>query len=80
MEEAVRTSLLSVVFSIQTRGTEGGKGKVSVASLSKLHFPSLGRGGSVGGLWGGLGSFSDVEMLQGEAMCSVRVWASKNSS
>lgn len=80
MEEAVRTCLVCVVFSVQARGREGGKGKACVASLSKLHFPSLGGGGSVGWLWGWAGSFSDTEMLQGEATCSVRVWVRENSS
>lgn len=57
VQEAVRTSLLCVVFSIQARGREGEKGKACVASLSKLHFMSLGSGGSMGWLWGWAGEF-----------------------
>lgn len=76
MEEAVRTSLLSVVFSIQAREREGEKGKARVASLCKLSFPGLGGGGSMGWLWGWAGEF----LRHGEATCSVRVWARENSS
>lgn len=79
MEEAVRTSLLCVVFSVQARGRGGGKGKKAcVASLSKLLFPSL--VDQWGGCGAGPGSFSDTEMLQGEATCSVRVWVRESSS
>lgn len=55
MEEAVRTSVLCVVFSVQAREREGRK--ACVASLCKLSFPSLGSGGSVGWLWGWAGEF-----------------------
>lgn len=67
MEEAVRTSLLSVVFLIQARGREGEKGKARVASLCKLSLPGLGSGRSVGWLWGWAGEFLRHEEAPGRS-------------
>lgn len=41
MEEAVRTSLLCVVFSVQARGRGGGKGKKLVLPLSANSFSQV---------------------------------------
>lgn len=62
-----RTSLFCVVFSVQARGREGGKGKACVASLSKLHLPSLGSSGSMGCLCGWAGEFLRHEDAPGRS-------------
>lgn len=43
VEEAVRTSLLCVVFSIQARGGEGGKGKILCCFTQQTLFPKSGQ-------------------------------------